>query len=226
MKKISTFFLIGFLFLFNYSNSQVSIGVKAGLTLSKLKYNSSGLTFSTSNLASPTFGIPIEFRLSDIFALQSEINFITKGGSQSENYSFFGLGIISYESEMIINYIEVPVLAKVSLLAKTVRVNLLAGPAFAYGLSGKTKSVSNLNGVIKTEEEKINFEKDDLNRLDISVNLGIGSSLNIGTNQLFLDIRYQWGLLNMDTSDYDPTEENLNVNSETLMFNAGILFAL
>jgi hypothetical protein len=224
VKKTSLLFLTYFLLLFNVSLGQVSLGIKAGLTFSKLKYKSSLLTYSTDYLVSLTFGIPIEIKFSEVFALQPELNFISKGGSQSEKISHYE----TFESGVKINYFEIPIIAKISILKKAVRLNIIGGPAFAFGLGGNAKGVINNEhwGSVASYKKNIDFEDDKLNSLDVSMNLGISSSFELGSTQFFIEFRYQHGLSNINAPEDTSKEVDFKLKSETPMFNLGYLFSL
>ena len=208
------------------SSAQSSIGFRAGLSLSKMIYAVQGLSINTDRLPAFTAGIPLEFQLSQYFSLQPELNYITKGGksTSSDNY---GGNSYSAESSLKINYLELPVYGKFSVGNSKIKLDLFAGPVFAYGLSGSSYIKEIDNGTVHEQTQKLNFKDDQVNRFDFSVNIGAGTSLAFGPNRLFLDIHYQAGLTNMDTSDQSGnTSGAFTVKNNIFIFSVGMFTPL
>jgi hypothetical protein len=218
MKKICIFF---FLMITFYSKAQTLFGIKAGVTFSKFSVSDSVFDSSPAALTAFTAGIPLVFKISDKFSIQPEINYVSKGADFGQN-----LGFISYDIKYKINYIEIPVLAKLSLHDKKFDFNLLAGPSIAYGLKAKIHSeLKSLFGN-NTTDSTLDFKKNYLNRTDVCLNFGAGFSYPLGVQTIFLDIRYQVGLSNLDTYDAPANSGNPAIHTSGFMISGGILFPL
>lgn len=211
MKKfLQCSFLMCLILIGTRSHAQVSIGVRAGVNLANYKFTFGSSTPTSDqpnfdNVTLLTVGVPIEMTISKNFAVQAEINFVQKGfgttissinSSGSTSFSF------SSDSKIIVNWLEIPILAKAKFgAAEGVGGALFFGPSLGYGLSGKSKSKSTttINGVTtsSTNNETLNFKDDEHSRLDVGLNLG--GELTYGG--LFLDVRYQLGVTNMITGD-------------------------
>jgi hypothetical protein len=210
----------------NKASAQVSIGARAGLSLSKLIYSFQGLSINTDRLPEFTGGIPVEIKLSNYFALQPELNFITKGGKSSSSDSFNGYSYSS-ESHVKINYLELPVFAKFSVGNEKIKLDLFAGPVLGYGLSGSSYSKFVSNGSVSEDSQTLDFENDSISRIDFSINIGAGTSLTVGANRLFFDIHYQAGLSNMDTSQsFNGSSNDSSVKNNNIIFTIGMLTPL
>lgn len=103
MKKLTITSLILFSTLFCFA--QNSIGVRVGINLANQQYDADGLDLSFDSNLGFSIAIPFEIGLSDNFSVQPELAFIQKGVKQD--------GIIDeVEVKTILNYLEVPILAK------------------------------------------------------------------------------------------------------------------
>ncbi len=204
--------------------AQFSIGVRGGIHLGDFALsNVEGFGTNPESRTGGLFGVVSEFRFSENIAIQPELNFIQKGSQQNFSLSDSLFGDISVNADVILNYLELPVLFKVGGDLGMVRVDALAGPGFGYAVNGKIKSVSTVNGETETEEEAIDFEKDEFSRTDLSIHLGGMLTLKAGERtSIFVDGRYIIGLTDLNTSNDDDDEARNRGGS----FSAGVLFTL
>jgi hypothetical protein len=182
--------------------AKTSIGLKAGMNFSQLD----GLMFGSITCVNA--GIPAEFRFSKKFALQPEINFITKGGKEIsrtyDNGFYYDL-----EDAFKINYLEIPLYTKFSFGSENVKLDLLTGPSVGFAINGMTSSKEMYYGKIKSDSKSIDFEKDSVSRINFSVNFGIGITFLAGSRNMFFNICYQSGLTDILTAKpgyENPTE--------------------
>ncbi len=205
--------------------SQSAVGVRAGLTSSNWVAKSSGLTNTSDRLTAITIGVPFELQITDLFAIQPELNFITRGAINRLDLSFFGIPVKTEQISKI-NYLEVPILGKLSFRSGTAKLELLFGPSLAYGLDGSYKFTETLNGQTQTDKQSLNFKNDSISRTDFSLNFGLGISLPTGMNRVFIDFRYQLGLTNIAAPANVGTTNKLDVKDNTLQFCLGMFFPL
>jgi hypothetical protein len=93
-----------------------------------------------------------------------------------------------------LNYLEIPVLAKLSMLnLGNATFNLFAGTALTVELSSKLKveEIQHDTGRILHSES---FAIDLANNVDVGLVLGVGTDFNINQGKLVVDVQYNWGL--------------------------------
>jgi hypothetical protein len=168
-------------------------------------------------------GAVAEIRLSDNFAIQPELNFIQKGFQVEETYSDPGVGTVTEKFEVILNYIEIPVMLKGGVPFGPARFDVLAGPSIGYALNGKIKFTETANGMTESDSQDIDFGEDDFARTDFSVQFGAAFSLALGESAtLFADARYILGLTNLNTSP----DDDITANNRGVALTVGALFPL
>lgn len=86
------------------------------------------------------------------------------------------------ESTNTLNYLHVPLLARVALPfgPENITPKVLAGPTFGYFLSGSSES----------DGKSVDLDADDVNRLNIGAAAGVGADILAGPGSLSLDLRY------------------------------------
>ena len=193
-----------------------SFGFRAGLNSATVNFeDESGLGIEPDSRLGLDLALMASLGITEEFSIQPELHFIQKGFRLDLD---FGAGDV-IESQVILNYLELPVLAKYAFGGETLQGFVNAGPSMGYALSGKSKAES--NGI--EEEEDLDFKEDGVKRTDFSFVLGGGLGIEAGPATVFLDIRYLLGLTNLDDSgdDDSPTQRNRGLG-----FGVGILFPL
>lgn len=86
------------------------------------------------------------------------------------------------ETTATLNYLQVPLLARVALPfgPENITPKVLAGPTFGYFISG----------TIETDGKSSDIKGDDINRLNIGAAAGVGADILMGPGSLSLDLRY------------------------------------
>lgn len=127
------------------------------------------------------------YNFSKNFALQGEVLYTQKGDYDEEDLN----GVIS-SVRINIHYLEIPMLAKVSLPTGSFTPSLYLGPtvAFQIGSSFEFK----LGGV--TVEGDLTDVKD----VDVGLALGTGLGFGSGPTKFLVDFRYTAGLSSIDDS--------------------------
>jgi|JI71714CRNA_FD_contig_71_2501672_length_696_multi_3_in_0_out_0_1 hypothetical protein len=189
--------------------AQTSIGLRAGLNFSKVNLSGDDVTAEDTdplkNISGLNIAIPIEFKLSNKFAIQPEVSFSQRGFKYKVD--FLGLPL-SVRTKY--NYLEVPVLAKLSLGGEKNKFNVLVGPSFGYALSGNYNDGE--------ESLKIDFKEEGVKRFDFGAQFGLGATFG----NFFVDARYLLGLANLN----DESTLDVKVNTRGLGFNVGYLYTL
>ncbi|MEO7988131.1 MAG: porin family protein [Chryseolinea sp.] len=147
-----------------------------------------------------------------MLALQPELLFHQKGFKSEDP----GDGEYKEEDSNTLNYLELPVLVKV----KFGKFYAIAGPSFAYGIGGKSKTTyhdliagttTKSTDKIKFGKEPDNYQGDDIyvdNAFDIGVQAGVGMKISV----IVIDLRYGIGMTNLldkpSGSPYDYKSKN------------------
>ena len=138
-------------------------------------------------------GALLELPLGDVLSLQPEVIYSRQGAAWEKDYNIPILGKGSLKNDIKLDYLNIPVMAKVNL-----------GPLFLQGgvqfgfLVGKPETSSTVNGRRVTEE----LDKDAYASFDFGVGAGLGVNLS---EHFFIEARYTHSL----TNALDPDNNSL-----------------
>ena len=163
------------------SDNSLRVGIKGGLNVTNLWTDE-----VTDDNPRYGFHLGVYTQLfeSDVFAIQPEILFSTKGAKFEDDSDDFD-GSLDFN----LNYLDIPILA-VFKLGDAAEIHV--GPYFGYLLSAK----SNIDGDIDFDEDDI--DRDNFKAWDYGISAGIG--FNVGAVQL--GARYNYGLQEIADSDF------------------------
>lgn len=208
------------------AKAQLSIMPKFGVTLSSVSFSDeleSALTpgLDKKSRIGITGGVALNVGVSDAFSIQPELLFVQKG------VKFEGNG---GEQNIIINYLEVPVLAKYSFGSESVKAYVNAGPSIGFGIGGKNKAEA---GGIEAEED-VTFGTSGLNggedtfdnALDFGIQFGAGVGFGLGSGQVVLDVRYGLGLTNLFKAPDGVDNEQVKSQNGVLAVTVGYMIPL
>lgn len=236
MKKniVSLLLLVGFA-----AHAQITLHPKGGLVLSNIAFDENeGQKMNMGVVAG--LGINIPLIEDGIFSIQPEILYMQKGfrSEFEETERFEGDGedipsgevLYRFKVRSVLNYIELPILAKATFGGDNLKFFVNAGPYVGYWLSGKSKSelTVSFNGQTDTETETRNAEfNDQTNRLDYGFHAGGGMGLQLGPGMVTLEGRYGYGLSNIAK---DPSGQasraDLKSQHRTIMVMVGYTIPL
>jgi hypothetical protein len=186
MKTITTMLvLMSLLTTVITSAQQTSFGFTAGATFSSLKLKADNI-FLTSDLKPGfTAGLLINAPISANFSFQPALNFSQHGGTFKEE---------GETAKMTLNYLELPLNFIYNTSAKG-GFFIGAGPALAYGLSGKAKASGG-------ESEKIKFGtgNEETKPLEFSANIISGYRFAKG---FMVSANYNLGLTSLSHANSD-----------------------
>ncbi len=209
MKKLNILLVLVLLFSLN-GYAQITLTPRVGTTFSTISFSDlieEDLETGSSKQSAIGFiaGAEVGFSISDMFSIQTGLNFTQKG----TEYEEFGA-----TTTLTTNYIELPLLARVSFGSDKVKGYVNAGPSLGLGLNGKIKA----EALGFSIEEDISFGDSDAsdfsfdNSLDLGVQFGAGVGYLLGPGQIVLDLRYGFGISNLfetpdgfDRSDFKST---------------------
>jgi len=181
------------------SSSSFSLGAKTGLNFAWVT-SETPEGFKGVPATGLQLGAVANFGVNENFSIQPELLFSQKGYKIRDDGT---TPDVSYSSSLTKNYVEIPVLAKVTFGNdnSNARVFLNAGPYIGIWATGKMKSRYSYEGDSDTDIELINFHDYDyvedgvaLNRVDLGLSFGGGVAIAAGPGSFLLDVRYNIGL--------------------------------
>lgn len=190
------------------------LGIKGGMSWAKVNFSGGGPLPEGEefcNLKEPVYGFFLAINFNPTFAIQPEVYYLTQGGMYEKDVE----GIFVYK--LMINYIHVPVLAKVHLIKEgKLRPILFAGPAIGFLTAAKEKYYE--DGELLGE----NDVKEYLTSTNFSAVFGGGLEFYMKKLFLVLDVRYDLGLTDIDRNE-DP-DDSTTIKTKSLMVMLGIGF--
>lgn len=229
--KNSLFFALMLLILstgalnLNRANAQNTwMGIKGGLSIPSLQGGNTEQSKGYKSRFGPDFSIFGYHNFSDHWALQVELSYVSQGGVKKGTQSIdptmlTGLPVpegtplyANFKTEAIMNYIELPLLAKYTIpLKETCKFYIDGGPNFGYLANAKTKT-SGTSQIfldpagtqpLEIEGQPLparNFKaetdiKNDLKKMNIGITGGVGISKLLGPGDLVFDVRGSYGFV-------------------------------
>jgi len=206
-------FLVLFLSYHSTGYAQVKyIGGSAGFNLSKLDFKDDLKAYDFNFRNGFKCGIMAEYELSNSFLTRIEINYAMKGTEYGleEKYAFPKHKFIEK-----LNYMEIPVLFQYYMPSGfIIKPQIFIGPEIAFLLNSKIEYIEN---------DKSIGEYDDTDKwksAEYGLVVGIGADYELSVGKILFDIRYNYGLSNINKS------QGSRVTSNTLLFNIGYAFRL
>ncbi len=219
---------LALLFFFaGQATAQTAIGFRAGVNIANVKAFGIANTIpvNTQSIFGPNLALVAEFGLGNNFALQTELNYLTRGFqvSESVDLGLFG-GDIPLGATAItkINYLDIPILAKYKFGGQKVSAYLTAGPVVGYALNGRLETRANFLVDIPIYDTDINLNSDNINRFEFGGSLGAGVSFNTTVGNFFIDARYTQGFTQMDQISF----LDLNIKNQGFGISAGYMIPL
>ena len=187
MKKIAFLIIIAV-----YGLSQVhaqNFGVKAGYNYSTLSGETSSIS-TIEGLSGFYIGGLVELPISNMLSIQPELIFSRQGVDLRQGLK--NLSIRTDTSEIRLDYLNIPVMAKVNL-----------GPIFLEGgvQFGFLVSKPKVNSYYSNVYLRNLLDKDSYNSFDFGVGAGLGVKLN---QRFFVETRYTYSLTNV----FDPNDRH------------------
>jgi opacity protein-like surface antigen len=232
MKKAVPVFVLFMLVLFSAlqtSHAQVQIGIQGGLSVPNLSGGNNEVSQGYGSRLAPNFGITAEFAVTDNFSIQPEINFDGQGGQRNglqpvtslPTSPLGGYYYASFKNMSVLNYLEIPVLAKYSFGGFGLRFDVNAGPYIGFLLNAtqKTSGTSPIyldnNGTPSGDSASFDASTgvtSSINKVNYGVAGGVGVILPVSSRaDVSLDIRGLYGLTNIQKDPQDGTSHTGNL---------------
>jgi hypothetical protein len=145
-------------------------------------------------------GVFATWRALSWLEVQPEVLYASKGAALEQE----GIDV-----QLVLDYVEVPLLARISKRMPRVTVYAAAGPALAWRVAAKSRTV--FSGA--TEEIDL---ADDVEPFD----LGIAAGGGVEAGMFVIDVRYTFGLRDIDADKSDA----VTIKTRVLSLSAGIRF--
>lgn len=204
MKKsvpVISLFVLMSLLITTVSFGQVGFGkgIKAGYVLSTLTGDD---VVDSDRRPGYAAGVFLNLGLSPIpLSIQVEALYVMKGSEREDVEEG-----ITIKTELNFTYLEIPVLAKLTVVAVPgLKLQVFGGPSLGILLSAKSKLT------VGNESAEIDI-KDDVKSTDLGLVLGVA----LGISKIHFDVRYIMSMSTIDEVDED------DVKNSVLMATAGI----
>ncbi|HEX2694336.1 MAG TPA: porin family protein [Acidobacteriota bacterium] len=163
-------------------------GVKTGVAMSNIFGRD---VYDQKFRAGFSYGIFMTCGFGRTFAVQPELLFVMKGSKYVN-----GRGSDAYRETMSLEYVELPILAKVYLpLSRAFRTHVFAGPAPALNIRARVDA----RFAGETQVEAL----DNVMGVDIGLAAGAGIEVPVGGGRITFDVRYTAGLTTLSKEPDD-----------------------
>jgi hypothetical protein len=227
MKKISVLFLLPLIFIsfIPQVNAQVKVGVQTGINVTDLNVDFSQEGFKTATRTRFIAGGILTYDFIPLLTLQFEPAYIQKGATV--NFQFVENNLTAdIEGTISANYVELPLLLRLTIPSALIKPYLLAGGSVAFKVGDAKIKVdkATVNGVdfidfVPPEERDQTLQ---IKNNDYIISFGAGVELPISLISLLVEARYDIGLVNLNN---DPTD-NSEYKTRGIQIKAGILVGL
>ncbi len=179
------------------AHAGVALGLKGGLSLSHVNAD----LFSTENRTGFVGGAYAAFNLGPAIGVQPELLFVRKGAKLfSQNVSVGGVDLGDVHTTLDVDYVEIPVLLRLSLPTPgPVSVRLLAGPVADIKVSEKLS----LGGLVS-----YSLSSNQVKNADYGIAAGGAVAVQSGGVRVVGEGRYTYGLTNISDLPFGGDVKN------------------
>ena len=178
-----------------FSDHNVSLGVKGGMSLSKVNFQSS---IPQKLIRGLVFGASIRYIEEKHFGIIAELNFEQRGW----NDDFAPLQDYNFKRQF--TYLQLPLLTHIYFGSDKARFFFNAGPEIGLMIGDKTTSNFDYKHAGDIEDFKNNYHKTEhftlpvKRKFDYGISAGLGMEVNLGyRNAINLEGRFYYGLSDM-----------------------------
>jgi hypothetical protein len=230
-KTLKTLLVAAMVFCTIQAQSQIKVGIHAGLNLANVKLKGAELPSGADVKIIPSFvaGAAAEYSLAESFAVEAGLYLSGKGTRIEYSESESG-ATVTAKSILAPLYLEIPLNAIYKLKVGKSSILLFAGPYVGMGIAGKAKQKYSATGLpagvtlsslgLEDTSEKIKYgssDKDDLKNPDFGFNFGVG----IEIDNFQLRAQYGLGLVNLIPSGNADVDAKNKVIGITLGYMFG-----
>lgn len=152
MKKVISFLSLTAIFFFTtrMSDAQIRIGIQGGLSIPNLRGGNNVVSEGYASRLAPNFGLTADFPVAGNFSIDPQVNFDGQGGQRTGMQPITSTGLpsqqsggyyyASFKNTSVLNYMEIPVLAKYTFDLGVISLNVSAGPYVGFLLNATQKT--------------------------------------------------------------------------------------
>ncbi len=232
MKKLIFYPSLLFLFFwfFNARAQNVALGIQGGISIPNLSSggaNATPLSTGYSSRSGPDFGINAEFKISGLFSIQPQLEYSSQGGKKDGLQAFptpaqvaqeFPSGqapqylYANYNSTAKINYLMIPVLAKLAwdFKGSPLRLYVDAGPFVSFLIygkqvtSGSSQFYTDPAGTMPLPGGAQSFDntqdiKNQLRSTNVGIEGNLGLEYKLKKSYFFIEAGGNYGFINIQT---------------------------
>ncbi|GAB2766554.1 hypothetical protein GCM10027275_05550 [Rhabdobacter roseus] len=201
MKTTRWFLLsfVAFLGSVNFASAQWSVGVRGGTYIGSVSQPQliTNLAPEFRWSARTSASIFAEYQFSDHVAIRPEVSFQQKGfmmrGGTSFNLGNFPIPL-GGRSTFRTDYVDVPVLLKLSTGGDVAHAYFIVGPAVGYAAGATLVTRPQVLIELRPIRTNIGLESVNYQRFEFSGIAGVGVGFQAGPGQIMAEARYQQGI--------------------------------
>lgn len=175
-----------------------TFAIKTGVNLSKMFIKDEFETVSKDYKVTPRFqlGVTAEFPITKLYSFESGLFFSSKGYKHASN-SLIMQNDINFDlyQNLILNYIEIPLTAKVNTLIGRLPIYGTFGPYIGIALNGKL-TIDEFSD--NTTERKVYTDIIGADRTWKRFDYGLQAGVGIVIHQFLVGINYDYGILKIN----------------------------
>jgi len=194
-----------------------SLGVKGGLNLSKLDYKDDLQGYDFTFRVGMNLGLFIEYNVFNNLLIHAEAVYSMRGTEYGlEEFTLNGITVPAHKFIQKIDYLEIPLIIQYNfLLDSKLTPKVFLGLVSSFLLNEKIEYIE--EDISKGEVG----QEDQIKSTEFGIILGIGADYSLPSGKIVFDIRYHYGLTNINN-----VELGSKINSSTISFNIGYGFNL
>jgi hypothetical protein len=185
-------------------------GLKGGLNLSKIRFESSFGGPKIENVPGISLGMVYDKSIGKSMAFETGLKVDQRGYKVS-----YQDGNQSSTGQLNLYYADIPLLFKKYFGKKDSRLFVQLGGDLGFGVFGNSKSETTKNGETETQNETVDWDKDNIARIDFGIDGGIGFNYK----KLEVGVSYYYGMLSVDAGSSNSGSFN-----RTTAFSAAYFF--
>ncbi len=207
--------------------AQISVGLKGGGNFANVNATQSldNLIPDFQDITTFSVGGVAEIGITDQLAFQPELLYTRKGFGirQSTDVNLFNIPLpLGVTAETHLDYLELPLLAKVKLGTNNINAFLTAGPTFGYATGGRLLTRANVLLDFTLVDTPINLEAINFQRFEIGGALGAGLEVDTEYGRFFAEARYNHGFSQL----YDIPLVDERLRNRNIALSAGFLLPI
>ena len=170
-------------------------------------------------------GVVSEYKISNQFSIQGEVNYREKGFRLREgmDINVFNIDLpLGVRVDTRLRYIDMPIMAKYAFGNGPVKAYVAAGPQMGYAMNGNIKTRANFLVDWNLTNTPINLDGLNHRRFEFGTVVGAGVEFETGAGHVFIDARYSQSL----SDSFRVPLVDLNIKNHGFGFGVGYKVAI